>query len=156
MMSCFGGCGYYKHRQRLIGGEPVRGQRGFFSILVQSHRERGRDTRRVLTPQNSGYPDHLGYYYGRYPDTNLEASMAPPPYTEVVSNPDLFPPNVKTGMPEDTGAENRPPGNEPSNQMPQPPPYTEVANQSTTGIGAASQDVQNQRAATNQGTGGNQ
>lgn len=80
MMSCFGGCGYYKHRQR-FGGQPVRDHRSFFSYLSEPY---SRNTTRVLTLENGGYPERtMGYVISRRPDANLAASMAPPPYTEV-------------------------------------------------------------------------
>ena len=82
MMSCFGGCGYYKHRQRLVTGQPVRGHRNFLSILTEPYSS---STGRVLTVENAGYPESRGYVFNRGPDPNLAASMAPPPYTEVHS-----------------------------------------------------------------------
>lgn len=135
MMSCFGGCGYYKHRQRLVAGQPVRGHRNFLSILTEPYNS---GTGRVITVERGGYPDNLGYVINRNPDANLAASMAPPPYSEVMNNPGLFPPNTKTGVPEDlsqgitggqtnVGSINQ--NADSANQMPQPPPYTEVANQ---------------------------
>lgn len=81
MMSCFGGCGYYKHRQRLIGGQPVRGHRNFLSILTEPYN--GGATR-VLTVERGGYPENMGYVLSRGTDANLAASMAPPPYAEVL------------------------------------------------------------------------
>jgi hypothetical protein len=63
----------------------MRGQRNFFSILAQPYNSH-REGRRVLTPQSGGYPETMGYVYGRHPDANLAASMAPPPYTEVIGD----------------------------------------------------------------------
>jgi hypothetical protein len=80
MMSCFGGCGYYKHRQRLVTGQPVRGHRNFLSILTEPY---SGGSGRVLTVENGHYPESRGYVFSRGPDPNLAASMAPPPYTEV-------------------------------------------------------------------------
>ncbi|KAL4222678.1 hypothetical protein ACF0H5_018719 [Mactra antiquata] len=135
MMSCFGGCGYYKHRQRF--GQPVRDHRSFFSYLADPY---SRNSGRVLSLEHGGYPDRTmgGYVISRTPDANLAASMAPPPYTEVVSNPGMFPPNTKIGVHGYMSDGNTPaygnniPGNNlPGHVMPQPPPYTEVANQNT-------------------------
>ncbi|XP_045167381.1 uncharacterized protein LOC123530692 isoform X2 [Mercenaria mercenaria] len=148
MMSCFGGCGYYKHRQRLVTGQPVRGHRNFLSILTEPYNG---GTARVLTVENGGYPENRGYVLSRGPDPNLAASMAPPPYTEVMNNPGLFPPNTKLGVPgghTHTGSILH--NTEPTSQMPQPPPYTEVVNQNEAETHSASQNVQNQSQTSNQ------
>lgn len=69
-MSCFGGCGYYKQRQRLIHGRtssPARSTRRSRTIILTA----------------SGEPNTTPYAYsgpGAEPYANV---YQPPPYSEV-------------------------------------------------------------------------
>lgn len=120
LMSCFGGCGYYKQRQRIIRGQsgsPSHTNRRSRTIILTN-------TTETVTPYAYSGP-------GAEPYNNV---FQPPPYSEVMLHPGLYP----------TNKENLPPYPEDSNQerteavpinnevaLPQPPPYTEIANQNT-------------------------
>ncbi|KAL5006635.1 hypothetical protein ScPMuIL_015441 [Solemya velum] len=118
LMSCFGGCGYYKQRQRLIQN---RGSNRPFFFLGRNSRQPG------TTRQATGVViarDPQSYYAYSNPSAEIaqDPTLHPPAYSEVVSQPGLYPYN-KSSMP----AFPTEPKNEAS--MPQPPPYSEVASE---------------------------
>ncbi|KAK3108994.1 hypothetical protein FSP39_020426, partial [Pinctada imbricata] len=133
LMSCFGGCGYYKQRQRY-----AQSQNTFFGSI-------GRD--RSTTHRNNGaiivdhtHPSYYAYS-GPGADIPAEVTMQPPPYSEVVTQPVLYPANKsdlppypgfdttpvvpldqpQSGMP----ASSTPVVNQASSTMPAPPAYSE-------------------------------
>ncbi|KAL3832450.1 hypothetical protein ACJMK2_024092 [Sinanodonta woodiana] len=136
LMSCLGGCGYYKQRQRMIRSRS-NSSLGFFSSLQprsSSRRSRGNMATVMLEPSNNlPYGNTGPPNMTPYPDLTL----SPPPYSEVVSQPDLYPVN-KSNLPLYPGDQiiNTQSGQHPLtvcgnvSQFPQPPPYTEVAKQS--------------------------
>ncbi|XP_052223571.1 vesicular, overexpressed in cancer, prosurvival protein 1-like isoform X2 [Dreissena polymorpha] len=137
MMMCFGGCGYYKQRQRLTArGLQGQGRPSFISIFQATRRQR-RNMGHAPTPQSD--------LMMVYPDPVMSNSFAPPPYNEVVSHPSMFPPSTKTSYP--SNAHNYLQGptsfSESSVQMPQPPPYNEVANEGVSLAVSANQNLPN-------------
>ncbi|XP_052805921.1 uncharacterized protein LOC128235201 [Mya arenaria] len=145
MMSCFGGCGYYKQRQRIIQSHGAGATRPSFISIFQT-------TRRRPMPMDR-YPEAM--IYAGYPtaEPTVPAGFAPPPYAEVINHSDLYPPTSKTTQPNTQPQYTGYPvssNNEPTNQMPQPPPYSEVANQVATNVQAANQNVPHQNQPSNQ------
>lgn len=135
-MSCFGGCGYYKQRQRILRNQQSMGP-SFLSVLQVTSRNRHGNTR-IVTLETTGYTPPADYNFTHTMDTTQHtmANLAPPPYSEVVDNPDMFPVSKNQGesyLPYDLSAGNQSHGESigrhQSNQMPQPPPYSEVAYQ---------------------------
>lgn len=176
-MACFSGCGYYKQRQRMLRAHSSGNTGfGFFSVFQGQPGNRGyrRDTSHLTShdidyQQQSQQQNNPSRFWSIFqvPNNNrhgnagvvaLEtgyrgqrgptgATLQPPPYSEVVNNPDLFPPNTKTDLlpynqqPEVTpltGAG----GTTAPVSPPQPPPYSEVANQNPAEMFTANQTSQ--------------
>ncbi|XP_063422240.1 WW domain binding protein VOPP1-like [Mytilus trossulus] len=123
LMSCFGGCGYYKQRQRIIRrrtGSPARSNRRSRTIILT----------------NTGETNPTSYAYsgpGAEPYSNV---YQPPPYSEVMLHPGLYPTNKENlpPYPGDSSQNRTATDTVPINTdtVPiQPPPYTEIANQNT-------------------------
>ncbi|KAL8598354.1 hypothetical protein ACOMHN_047675 [Nucella lapillus] len=114
MMSCFGGCGYYR-RQRLAAMQQT-------TTATPTVAHRVCVTRQMRSGPRSG----LYAYTGPGADTGSSVAL-PPPYTEVMQQPSLYPVN-KVDLPPYPG----PPANKDASQVSEaeevsPPPYCEVA-----------------------------
>ncbi|KAK6166782.1 hypothetical protein SNE40_023404 [Patella caerulea] len=127
MMSCFGGCGYYR-RKRMAA----------MSRLQQRQRQGALQTSIDLMSNRTRYPgQHQSYLAYTGPGVESDMSYLPPPYSEVVSQPDMYPPN-KSELPPYPGAPVISADSQGGNtslplnphhlnsQIPQPPPYSDV------------------------------
>ncbi|XP_064614272.1 WW domain binding protein 1-like [Liolophura sinensis] len=101
LMSCFGGCGYYKRRQMLFARQRASGL-----SLAPPPRSTHRNSRTPVSVAMPIYP-HAYAYSGPGADPGAYF-MAPPPYSEVVSQPDLYPVN-KSELPPYPGDDAPPP-----------------------------------------------
>ncbi|OWF40025.1 uncharacterized protein LOC110464361 [Mizuhopecten yessoensis] len=140
LMSCFGGCGYYKQRQRFsrsrgVCGVTVPSQGGRSSRQPSTIRS-GTSNNPSLLPSSHSNFGYTGSEYVR-PGLNLR----PPPYSEVMMQPDLYPAHKsELVLPPYPGTQQVSPHNsgssEPSSSgLPQPPPYSlfQLSNQGSPG-----------------------
>ena len=77
-MSCFGGCGYYKQRQRVLRNQQGLGH-GFLSVFQVPQRRQ--ISSRIVTLEPAGYTSPSGFGYNN--STGIGVNLAPPPYSEV-------------------------------------------------------------------------
>lgn len=182
LMSCFSGCGYYKQRQRMLRSQhsgnngfgffsvfqtqgPNRSYRHDVSELASHNTDIQRQSQQTNNPTgfwsffqvpsrsrhgNTGVVTIETGYRGQVDHEG--ATLQPPPYSEVVNNPELFPPNTKVDLPPYNQEPVVSPLTSSGTQSgettvpvnpPQPPPYSEVANQNTAEMFTANQVSQN-------------
>ncbi|XP_046349837.2 vesicular, overexpressed in cancer, prosurvival protein 1-like isoform X2 [Haliotis rufescens] len=128
MMSCFGGCGYYRRRR--------------MATLHQQRQRAPITTRRTNHIRGSSTRNSQSYlaYVGPAASDPPEISFLPPPYSEVSSHPGMYPENKAdlppqysliasnyAGSPSPPMALNAQDLAAGTNNMPKPPPYCEVA-----------------------------
>ncbi|GFS07723.1 vesicular, overexpressed in cancer, prosurvival protein 1-like [Elysia marginata] len=142
MMSCFGGCGYYRRRRlAMLSRSPVSSPTGHSPSISPSQpgdgRSRGqeRHNRQYNLFAYSGSSNVGMYPIPQYHQPTMVASM-PPAYNEVVNQPSLYPVNGKSVLPpyeeQDKTVNNQlmPSGGAsvwPVGDSSLPPPYTEFA-----------------------------
>ncbi|KAK3791310.1 hypothetical protein RRG08_012497 [Elysia crispata] len=104
MMSCFGGCGYYRRRRlAMLSHSPGSSPTGLSPTISPAHagsncRGQERSGRQFNFFAYNG-PGNVGMYpVPQYHQPPLVASM-PPAYAEVVNQPGVYPVNGKTGLP---------------------------------------------------------
>ncbi|ESO90719.1 hypothetical protein LOTGIDRAFT_163994 [Lottia gigantea] len=137
MMSCFGGCGYYR-RKRMAAISRIQ-QRDRMGVIPPATDYMNRPR----SHHHSAVNVHPNFMVYTGPGLDRDSSYLPPPYSEVVSQPNMYPPN-KTDLPPYPGApiitaDSSDAGNSSvtlnvqelhSQQIPQPPSYSEVLEQS--------------------------
>ncbi|XP_060065119.1 uncharacterized protein LOC132545452 [Ylistrum balloti] len=130
LMSCFGGCGYYKQRQRFARS------RGVCAVTVTSqlgHNSRQTSTLRSGINVNPSHipASHSNFGYTGSGDVRSGVTMQPPAYSEVMMQPELYPTHKsELVLPPYPGTQhivstNSSGGTDStSSGLPQPPPYS--------------------------------
>ncbi|RUS80235.1 hypothetical protein EGW08_012000 [Elysia chlorotica] len=139
MLSCFGGCGYYRRRRlAMLSNSPGASPAGLSPTISPSHGAGncGRGQERQGRPFNffayNGPGNAAMYPVPQYHQPPLVASM-PPAYAEVVNQPNIYPVSGKAVLPPYPGQDNAQmvpsagagAGIWPLEDSSLPPPYTE-------------------------------
>ncbi|XP_033762025.1 uncharacterized protein LOC117343675 [Pecten maximus] len=129
LMSCFGGCGYYKQRQRFARS---RGVCGVTMTSQLGHNPLQPSTIRTGIGANHAHlqSSHSNFGYTGSGDIRSGLTLQPPPYSEVMMQPELYPAHKsEVILPPYPGTQhlstNNSGGTDPtSSGLPQPPPYS--------------------------------
>uniref|UniRef100_A0A0B7BU41 WW domain binding protein VOPP1 n=1 Tax=Arion vulgaris TaxID=1028688 RepID=A0A0B7BU41_9EUPU len=134
MMSCFGGCGYYRRRRMaLLTRVPNHLSARHAAVISPMERRSSRGS--------DGSSRQFNFFAYNGPGSNLPVpfvSNLPPPYAEVVDQPDLYPinklelpPYPGSYKPDDYQAALLPPGSStlPPHESSLPPPYCEYSSE---------------------------
>lgn len=133
LMSCFGGCGYYKQRQRFARSRSIFGVTvSSSSQLRHSTSPSGGTMRGRVTTANPTLilpASHSNFGYTGSGDVQSGITLQPPAYSEVMMQPDLYPAHKALGLPPYPGTEQSQyisPDNSgiQGSALPQPPPYS--------------------------------
>ncbi|XP_069111537.1 uncharacterized protein [Argopecten irradians] len=131
LMSCFGGCGYYKQRQRFARSRGVCG----VTLATQLGNHPHPHQPSTLRPGISINPAHLqsshsNFGYTGSGDIRSGITLQPPPYSEVMMQPELYSAQKSEEiLPPYPGTQHISSNNSGGTRMtssglPQPPPYS--------------------------------